>query len=137
MHLPKGSIMLWGNAGATSLARVTEHNRSAVGVTYEKIETANRMIDGTMRKWLVAEKRSWSVSWEMVPHLSLKTVDGGMGGEAMEEFYRSHPHEFTMEIRLPDGKTERVLVFFNSFDKSIEKRGAYEFWNISAVIEEV
>ena len=137
MHLPKGSIMLWGPAGAVSLTRVTEHNRSPVDVDYERIETANRMIDGTMRKWLVSKKRTWGVSWSLVPHTHLRTVDGGMGGEPMKNFYESTDHEFTMEIRLPDGTTERVLVFFNSFNYTVEKRGAYEFWNVTASIEEV
>ena len=137
MIMPKGSIMLWGTAGSQSLTRTTEHNRSPVNIAYEKIETANRMIDGTMRKWVISEKRTWSVSWEMVPHTSLRTVDGGMGGQEMENFYTLNPYEFTMEIRQPNGTNERVLVFFNDFSKSIEKRGLYEFWNISATIEEV
>ena len=95
------------------------------------------MIDGTMRKWLVSKKRTWGVSWSLVPHTHLRTVDGGMGGETMKNFYESTDHEFTMEIRLPDGTTERVLVFFNSFNYTVEKRGAYEFWNVTASIEEV
>lgn len=129
--------MLWGAKDDVSLTRVTEHNRSALSVSWEKIETADRMIDGTLRKWQVANKRSWSTSWEMVPHSTIRTVDGGMGGEAMEQFYLSKPAEFSMEIRKPDGSKERVLVMFTSFDKSIEKRGIYEMWNINVEIEEV
>lgn len=135
--LSRGSIMLWGGKGDVSLTRVTEHNRSALSVSWEQIETSDRMVDGTLRKWQVAKKRSWSTSWEMVPHSTIRTVDGGMGGEAMEQFYLSKPAEFSMEIRNPDGSKERVLVMFTSFDKSIEKRGIYEMWNINVDIEEV
>lgn len=137
MTMPKGSIMLWGSAENTALTKTTEHNRSPLEVSWESIDTSERMIDGTLRRWLVTRKRTWTTSWEMVPHTSARTVDGGMGGEDMESFYLSKPAEFSMEIRKPDGETERVLVMFASFDKSVEKRGAYEFWNISVSIEEV
>lgn len=135
--LPKGSIMLWGGKDDVSLTRVTEHNRAPVDVSWESIETSERMINGTLRKWLVTRKRTWSTSWEMVPHSTNRTVDGGMGGEAMESFYESKPAEFAMEIRKPDGEYERVTVMFNSFSRTVEKRGAYEFWNIDVSIEEV
>lgn len=135
--LPKGSIMMWGGRDDVALTRVTEHNRTPVDVSWEPIETSGRMINGTLRKWLVVRKRSWSTSWEMVPHSSNRTVDGGMGGENMQAFYESKPAEFAMEIRQPDGSYERVIVMFSSFDKTVEKRGAYEFWNISVTVEEV
>ena len=137
MTMPKGSIMLWGGAENIALTKTTEHNRAPLDVSWESIDTSERMIDGTLRRWLVTRKRTWTTSWEMVPHSNTRTVDGGMGGEDMEAFYMSKPAEFAMEIRKPDGSNERVLVMFASFDKSVEKRGAYEFWNISVSIEEV
>lgn len=135
--LPKGSIMHWGSAADSVLSKVTEHNRAPLSVTWEAIETSQRMIDATLRKWTVARKRTWSTSWELVPHSNTRTVDGGWGGEAMQAFYEAKPAEFSMQITNPDGTKERVLVMFKSFDKSVEKRGAYEMWNISVSIEEV
>lgn len=135
--LPRGSLMYWGSKNDAALAKTSEHNRGALDVSWEPIETSDRMIDGTLRKWLVDRKRTWSVSWEGLPHTTARTVDGGMGGEEMEAFYESKPAEFSMEIRQPDGTRERVLVMFQSFDKTVEKRGVYEMWNISVSIEEV
>lgn len=135
--LPKGSIMYWGGAGDSTLSKVTEHNRSPLDVSWDPFETSQRMIDATLRKWTVARKRTWSTSWELIPHSNIRTVDGGWGGEAMQSFYLSKPAEFSMEIAQPDGTKERVLVMFKSFDKSIEKRGLYEMWNVSVSIEEV
>lgn len=135
--LPRDSIMYWGRRNDTALKKVTEHNRQPLNVSWETIETADRMIDGTLRKWLVARKRSWSVSWNNVPHASTRTVDGAMGGDAMEKFYLANPAEFSMEIRKFDGTKERILVMFTSFDKTVVKRGVYELWDVTAVIEEV
>lgn len=137
MTMPKGSIMLWGGLADSGLTKTTEHNRSPLDVSWDHIENSERMIDGTLRKWTVARKRTWSTSWTLVPHSTIRTVDGGMGGEAMEAFYLSKPAAFSMEIRKPDGTKERVAVMFKSFDKSVEKRGAYEMWNISVDIEEI
>lgn len=135
--LPKGSIMHWGGKSDTALSKVTEHNRAPLDVSWDSIETSQRMIDGTLRKWVVARKRTWSTSWDMVPHSNIRTVDGGWGGEEMKAFYLSKPAEFSMQITQPDGTRERVLVMFKSFDVSVEKRGLYEMWNVSASIEEV
>lgn len=135
--LPKGSIMHWGGKSDTTLSKVTEHNRAPLDVSWDSIETSQRMIDGTLRKWVVARKRTWSTSWDMVPHSNIRTVDGGWGGEEMKAFYLSKPAEFSMQITQPDGTRERVLVMFKSFDVSVEKRGLYEMWNVSTSIEEV
>lgn len=129
--------MYWGGKNDTSLTKTTEHNRGPLDVSWDQIETSERMIDGTLRRWQVAKKRTWSVSWEGVPHSTNRTVDGGMGGEAMQAFYNSKPAEFSMEIRNPDGSRERVLVMFSSFDKTIESRGVYEMWNVDVQIVEV
>lgn len=135
--LAKGSIMYWGGKSDSVLSKITEHNRSPLSVSWEQIENSKRMIDGTLRRWTVARKRTWATSWDMVPHSNIRTVDGGWGGEQMQAFYLSHGGEFSIEISNPDGTKERVLAMFSSFDKSIEKRGAYEMWNVSVSIEEV
>lgn len=135
--LPRDSIMYWGKRNDSALKKLTEHNRQSLNVSWEAIETSDRMIDGTLRKWQVTRKRSWSVSWNGVPHDSARCVDGAMGGDAMEKFYLANPAEFSMEIRKFDGTKERVLVMFTSFEKTILKRGVYELWDVSCAIEEV
>lgn len=138
MILPKGSIL---QVATTALPEAktpfTEHNRSEISVDYERIEKSSRMANARRRKWFIANKRTWSMSWEMLPHHSDYTVDGKWGGEQMETWHDSTNGDFWLYIRLPDATEEQVLVTIESFSKSVQKRGRYEFWNISLSLEEV
>lgn len=55
---------------------VTDHNRSELGIDPERIESRKRMANGTMRKYFVADKHTFTVSWNDIPHLASQTVDG-------------------------------------------------------------
>lgn len=138
MILPKGSIIKVASFSTPATKNaLTEHNRSELSVNFERIGKTERMANARKRGWFVADKRSWDVSWEMVPHTSAYTVDGFWGGEDISDFYKNTPTEFWLYVRLPDGTEEQVLVSFNSFSAKVQKRGKYEFWSISATIEEV
>lgn len=137
IYLPKGSIMRWIDpVDPATLYYPTEHNRAALSVDVEQIGNKNRMVNGTLRKWHVADKRTWSTSWSNVPHLSQFTVDGKMGGEAMEDFYYSHPGAFTLEIIDGGGVVTSVLAMFSEFSKTVNKRGKYDMWDVNISIEE-
>lgn len=135
--LPKGSILSLGLSSTGPWNRLTEHNRAALSVDTERIEKSNRMANGTMRKWFIADKVTLTTSWDMVPHDLNFTVDGYWGGSDIENFYRTNTGDFWAQVRLPDGSTKEYRVVFKNFDKSIQKRGRYEFWNISLALEEV
>lgn len=135
--LPKGSILSLGLASTGPWNRLTEHNRAALQVDTERIEKSSRMANGTMRKWFIADKITLTTSWDMVPHDSTFTVDGYWGGSDIEAFYRANTGDFWAQVRLPDGSTKEYRVVFKNFDKSVQKRGRYEFWNISLALEEV
>lgn len=136
-------IMFWWDATAGAYKKVTDHNRSPLSVTFESIERKQRMANGTMRKYVVARKRSWSCSWEMVPSTNsqptgLQTVDGGMAGEDIEAFYKANTGAFNMQLHDGDGGIETVLVMISDFSKEIEKRGPrVDLWNIDITLEEV
>ena len=145
MFLPKGSILSFAakseydplNPGAATWHDASEHNRAPVQVSVERIEKAHRTAAGTQRKWFIADKKTWSTSWENLPHGALFTVDGKMGGEELEGFYSDNYGDFWLKVRQPDGSDSIYQVMFKDFGKSIEKRGRYEFWNIDLSIEEV
>jgi hypothetical protein len=138
MILPKGSILkVATTALPAAKTAFSEHNRSEVSVSYERIEKSSRMANARRRKWFIANKRTWSMSWDMLPHSSTYTVDGAMGGEQMETWHDSTNGDFWLYVREPDGSEEQVLVTIESFSKSVQKRGLYEFWNISLSLEEV
>lgn len=51
---------------------LSDHNRSAIDLTPTRIEKRNRMINGRMRSYHVADKKTISVSWSMLPSRSHK-----------------------------------------------------------------
>lgn len=131
VYLPKGSIMKWnGNS-------VTEHGRAELDVKVNRIENSKRMANGTMRKFVIADKREWSTSWSMVPDSDTATVDGKWGGNSIETFYNDTPGPFTLTITDGAGVATTYTVLITDFSKVINKRGTYDAWDISITIEEV
>jgi hypothetical protein len=64
---PDGFEVGANTASATTFLILSDHNRSAIDVTPQRIETRQRMINGRMRSFHVADKVNISVSWEMLP----------------------------------------------------------------------
>ena len=97
MFLPRGSILyieakdlLATPAGTTKTwNKVTEHNRSALELSTERIEKVVRTSNGTLRKNHIADKRKFQLSWDMLPSYRTLTVDGGWGAEDLKNFYES------------------------------------------------
>lgn len=131
MKFPKNALMEWNNN------KITDHNRSELSVAVERIESTKRMANGTLRKYVIADKRTFSVSWDKLPHKKDWTVDGFWGGKEMEAFYNSNAGAFTLKITNGDGVIETFTVVFSGFKKSISKRGAYDFWGVNVELEEV
>ena len=119
--------------------RLSDHNRSELAVSTERIEDSKRMANGTLRKYVIADKRSFTVSWADIPHTAAHTVDGFWGGEDMETFYRSPAGQgvVTLTITRGSGVTTNHSVVISSFERRIKKRGVYEFWDVSMELEEV
>lgn len=133
--LPITSIMEWRRGDA--VCKPTEGNRSQLDVDYEDIQSSDRMANGRLRKYHTARKRSWSVSWTMLPAPTSETVDGNAGGAEMEKFYNETPIEFLMSIKHKDtGLDETVTVVFTSFSKTHVARGAFDMWDLSVSMEE-
>jgi hypothetical protein len=125
-------IMYWGTS------KVTDHNRAPLQVSYEFIERKSRMAKGTLRKYLVAKKRTWSTSWDMLPTFSNEVVDGGMSATAMETFVKNNTGAFTLTLRDGQGNQETAKVMVSDFSNEIQKRGTInDFWSVSVTLEEV
>lgn len=141
---------------------LSDHNRGEISVSSQRIENKQRMINGRMRSYFIADKVSFSVSWQRLPSRSYSsspefdssgkysgsgteyTVDGGAGGSQMYQWYRDHPGAFWVYLSYDKNGDElgiyndRRQMFFSSFDHVVEKRGAtnHDFWNISLTLEE-
>lgn len=117
--------------------KITDHGRSALGVSFNRIETSQRMANGMLRKYFVADKREFDVSWKELPSTGPWTVDGFWGGKEMLEFWTSSLWAFTLQLSDGQEGTESYQVMFSSFDYDIEKRGATDLWSVSVTLEEV
>lgn len=88
---------------------LSDHNRSTLDFGIQRIENRQRMVNGRMRSYWVADKRTLSVSWDMLPSRSYSsdpnfdvstglptsvvdeyTVDGGAGGAELLDWYEKH-----------------------------------------------
>jgi len=154
LYLPRGSVLwieakdlLATPAGTTKTwNKVTEHNRSPLEIHVERIEAITRTSNGTLRKNHIADKRSFSVSWEMLPSYRDLTVDGGWGAEDLRQFYLSDDGKKTFNIRINLAKTgsdqsssgyESYTVSFSNCSFSVLKRGLQPHWSVSLTMDEV
>lgn len=80
---------------------LTDHNRQPISFDFDILEKANRMSDGTMRKFVVARKIKLGTSWQDLPSGTFApitgssqgytmTVDGNKGGAWIKDFYETN-----------------------------------------------
>ncbi len=154
MILPRGSILSIEatDVGASppgttkTFNKVTEHNRSDLGVSIERIEQVTRTSNGTLRKNYITDKRRFSASWTMLPSYRTLTVDGAWGAEDLRSFYLSDEGKTSFRIRINLAKAgtdqtssgyEEYTVIFGGCNFSVVKRGLQPHWNVSIELEEV
>lgn len=152
--LPRGTLLQFNAKDplaptpATTLGwrSITDHNRSEFAVDSNRIERTTRMANGTLRKFFIADKKNFSVSWDLVPSYRTETVDGYWGAEDLRTFYSSDEGKGTFDIRINFAKngTSQVLSGYEQYTVSITgcsfnlvKRGIQAHWNISLSMEEV
>jgi hypothetical protein len=103
---------------------LSDHNRGEIKVTPNRIEKRERMINGHMRSYHIADKLNFDISWNMLPSRSFRTrpdfnpttgkststgvsgrptgadeqytVDGGAGAGELLEWYENHKGSFWM-----------------------------------------
>jgi hypothetical protein len=92
---------------------LSDHNRGAIDFSTDRIENRERMINGRMRSYHVADKLNLSLSWNMLPSRSFPgapnfseygtttyekteeyTVDNGAGGVELLDWYNTHTNSF-------------------------------------------
>jgi len=90
---------------------ITDDNRQPLEFSQDRIEKRERMINGRMRSYHIADKLTLSTSWDLIPsrsHADIPTfnsgtgvspyrsytTDGGSGGGDMLEWYDSHKGSF-------------------------------------------
>jgi hypothetical protein len=154
MFLPRGSILyieakdlLASTPGTTKTwNKVTEHNRSALELSTERIEKIVRTSNGTLRKNHIADKKKFQLSWEMLPSYRTLTIDGGWGAEDLRSFYFGDEGKQSFNIRVNLAKAgtdqsssgfESYTVIISSCNFTVVKRGLQPHWNVSLSLDEV
>lgn len=119
-HIPEGyeSLANSGSETSTSLLNqfiiLSDDNRSPLDFKNIRIEKRERMINGRMRSYHIADKIAINTSWQMLPSRSFisnpefsssgvpvvsgndqqYTTDGGAGGAEILEWYENHKGSF-------------------------------------------
>jgi hypothetical protein len=119
--------------------KVSDHNRSPISISFEKIENKDRMANGTLRKFVVATKRNIKVSWENLPRQDSATADGKWGASSIKTFYNTYGNTaFWITINYGDGTNESIQVMFQDFNMKLSKRSIYtDLYDIDFGLEEV
>ena len=143
---------------------LSDHNRSELSFASERIQNRQRMINGNMRSYNIADKLVLSTSWNMLPSRSFNylpnfnssgesfampndryTVDGGAGGLQLLDWYNSHQGPFWVFLAYDqyanqNKYTQIIQMYFKDFSYSVVKRGGVgwrDLWNINIALEEV
>lgn len=133
--LPKGSLV---NLATKDLS---EHNRQAFEVPLDDLKTDARTANGFMRRYYVASKRKFTLSWNMLPALDGQTVDGKAGRNTIRGI---HDTNIGITLTLIYGEVDSsnnpsaitVTVFIDSYSETLVKRYERQFWNISMTLVE-
>lgn len=125
------SIMTWDNN------KITDHNRGPMQITVDRIEESTRMANGTMRKYIIADKRTFSTDWSDLPQTAAHTVDGFWGKNEIENWYNTKTGAFQLKLTYGDGTVGTYTVMMTKFGADISKRGAFDLWKVSVTLEEV
>lgn len=110
--LSNGAYIPNGNEG-TDFIILSDHNRSEISLSQQRIESRQRMVNGNMRSYHIADKLNLSTSWSRMPSRAFSasvefdamgeiitanytsyTVDYAAGGVDMLSWYENHPGPF-------------------------------------------
>lgn len=109
VYVPTGDETSTLNSSNEDFIILSDHNRNALDFGIQRIENRQRTVNGRMRSYWVADKRTLSVSWTLLPSRSYGTepnfdpstgqptgigteytVDGGAGGAELLDWYQNH-----------------------------------------------
>lgn len=135
---------------------LTDDGRSDLQVSLERIEYKKRMINGRMRAYHVADKKSFSMSWEDLPTsktiISEHRTTAGRANIAaakeLLEWYEDHTGSFYLSLVYDNTQAavdvplkyrlETYNVFFEDFSYTVKMRGpTHDLWDVSINLVEV
>lgn len=140
----------------TDFLYLTDDSRSELQIAIDRIEYKKRMINGRMRSYHVADKKTFSVSWRDLPSARDELSETRFGGtttgwassQQMLDWHKDHTDSFylTLVYDTPEAAANVPLrysleyynVFFEDFSYVVTKRGpTHDLWDISMTLVEV
>lgn len=149
------TLVEWSIDNGATWIKVTDHGRSALSASVERIGTDQRMVSGTMRRYTVSKKRTFTMDWENLPDKAVSFLaNGTTNGKWLESFYNTADGAFLMRLRQGSDSELTTLVradnialddygriftvMLTDYSKDIVKRGlSFDLWNVSMTVEEV
>jgi hypothetical protein len=116
---------------------LSDHNRSEVSIDWEIFEKRTRTANATLRKYHVAKKKGFDVSWDDIPGTDTYTVDNYAGAEDMDDYFAANMGSLTLTMRFDHDDVQTYQVMVKSFSLTPKKRGKYTFYDASLSLEEV
>lgn len=151
MYVPTGYEVGQSTAGSNFLI-LSDDNRSPIEFKPTRLENRQRMINGRMRSYHVADKLTISTSWNMLPSRAFDgfanfdsngkpsslrsdyTSDGGAGGVELLNWYENHTGSFFVFLAYDKYSNmsdfsqlkeynQVIEMYISDFSYSVEKRG--------------
>jgi hypothetical protein len=147
LYVPNG-YEINGNTGSETNSEtynqfliLSDDGRAPINFTQNRIEKRERMINGRMRSYHVADKLGISTSWSMLPSRSHQsnpdfnpstgksiitgyTTDGGAGGVEVLDWYENHQGSFWVYLSYDKystfGKDEAAYQHLNQYSQLVE-----------------
>lgn len=122
--------------------KLSDHNRAQLDQSYIEVAGSDRMSDGTLRRYIVSRKRTFSTSWTDLPDHNndpgaLMTVDGGLPVQGLKSLYENTTGPLVMVLRDGRGDEQTLQVFITELTTNLKKRGRVDLYDVSITIEEV
>jgi hypothetical protein len=118
---------------------LSDHNRGPIDIKNNRLEQKERTINGKMRSFYIADKSTFSVSWQNLPSRSFSsianfnkdtgkeqsgldkyTVDGGAGGNELLDWYLNHKGSFYLFIAYDK------YISFDDEDNTVNRLAEYQ-----------
>jgi hypothetical protein len=117
---------------------LTDHNRSELNINNQRLVNDIRTQFGDLRRYFRSDKKSFSVTWSMIPQNFEYTVDANLGAEDMKDFFESKQGIVSMKIYFDFGDEQDYRVVITDFSFILRKRwDDYRFYDCSLTMEEV